>query len=305
MTADAQACDRCHRRKTRCDKRRPDCGACARASAPCVYSERAREPIYRRDFVERLEKRLHQLEIANRDLREQLAVGRRERSSDLDPGSASNERNEERQAGRSGDDVANEVSFLSTSAGGDRQFLGSASGLLFASLVRAGAANAFPRGADSSAVGPSGGEVAGSGKPDWTIEDRTLPPQQLAKRLIEAYLAHDHLSYPFLHPQSVRNAVDAIYADTAHYLSHPFDAFMINMIMAIATCQVHKFNWQALPDAETYHRKAMCHLNSVLRHGGLRALQAMLLLCQFRLSSSTKDASGSRSSSFRSPWSVC
>ncbi|KAI5464417.1 fungal-specific transcription factor domain-containing protein [Mariannaea sp. PMI_226] len=287
--AQAQACDRCHRRKTRCDKRHPECGSCRKARATCVYSERAKDPVYRRSFVERLERRIHQLEAANRTLTAAAAP-----SPSRDHwAAASPQRDEDSSQSRTAiaaDDVANEVSFLSTSAGGDRQFLGSTSGILLASLVKAGFAVTVERPAEPAST-TSISHGAGSG--EWGIDDRALPPEQLARSLIEAYLAHDHLSYPFLHPRAVRETVNRIYSDANFSRTHAFELFMFNMILAIATSQVYKFNWQVLPDAETHHQRATSYLNQVLCEGGLRALQAMLLLCQFRLSSSTKDASGS------------
>lgn len=290
MSSETQACDRCHRRKTKCDKIRPECGACAKSSVNCQYSERIREPLYRRDVVERLERRVRQLESTNRALTERLSSSRDR------PQSHSSPTNGLPPSGDScgEDDVANEVSYLAAHAGGDRQFLGSASGILFASLVRASVANVSESNGNPSASLSITTPAGSSGKTDWTVDEFSLPPQTLARNLIEAYLAHDHICYPFLLPQSVRSAVDSIYNDSSYYHKNPFEAFMFNMLLAIATAQVYKFNWQALPDAETHHLRAMIHLDAVLCNGGLKALQTMLLLCQFRLSSSTKDTSGSK-----------
>lgn len=302
-----QACDRCHRRKTRCDKVRPECGPCSRASSSCVYSERLKEPLVRRDVVNKLERRLNQLEAANRSLRARLASSREEvvtdqRQSALSPSSTAPtpaESPEEQHRGPD-DDVANEVSFLSTSAGGDRQFLGSASGLLFASLVRASVvARQNDRTAPSCSLPEDRSPGGSAGRLEWGIDDRELPPRQLAQSLVEAYLAHDHLCFPFLGLGCTRAMVNSIYADTAYCGSHPFESFVFNMLLAIATSQIHKFNWQVLPDAETHHLRAMSYLNAVLYEGGLKALQSMLLLCQFRLGSSSKDAYGSKSSPVR------
>lgn len=69
----AQVCDRCHRRKTRCGKIEPACGPCRKAETPCVYSERAKETVYSRAFVERLQRRVDQLEANARTLLEATA----------------------------------------------------------------------------------------------------------------------------------------------------------------------------------------------------------------------------------------
>ncbi|KAF1922656.1 uncharacterized protein M421DRAFT_96647 [Didymella exigua CBS 183.55] len=276
-STNTQACDRCHRRKTRCDKRRPTCSGCEKANAPCAYSARPKEPVYRRDYVERLEKRARQLENNNQAPDERLPFT----SQVLSPASQAQD-----VAGTADHlhEAANEGSLLSTHAGGDRQFPGSASGLQLASLVRASTQQ------QTDAVG-SAQESRSSREPDWSTDHKALPPRQLAKSLIDAYLAHDALCYPIVHPKQVAIALEAAYAEPRSSSLKPFQAFTFNMILAIATAQVYKFNWQVLPDAETHHQRAMAHMELVLSAGGLHGLQAILLCCQFRLSSSTKDSS--------------
>jgi hypothetical protein len=50
---------------------------------------------------------------------------------------------------------------------------------------------------------------------------------------------------------------------------------------------------QVLPDAETHHERAMSRLVIVLGNGGLVALQAILLLCQYRMLSALYETSAS------------
>ncbi|KAL2812779.1 fungal-specific transcription factor domain-containing protein [Aspergillus cavernicola] len=61
------------------------------------------------------------------------------------------------------------------------------------------------------------------------------------------------------------------------------------MILAIASASVYKFDRESLPDAEGYHLRAVERLNEVLQGGDLRALQAILLLCQYRMVNSVQD----------------
>ncbi|KAL7931894.1 fungal-specific transcription factor domain-containing protein [Trichoderma chlorosporum] len=284
----AQACDRCHRRKTRCDKGRPECSSCKKSRFACVYSERVKEPTFPRSHVQTLERRIQQLEAANKAL---TSANTEHRTAAHGPTRTGEARSSSQSSIASDNDVANEVTFLSTSAGGDL-FLGPTSGIILASLVRAGVAVDVERDAPTSStsfVRPH----QSPGRADGSTGDRLLPAEPLARGLIEAYLAHDHLSYPFLHPRAVRAVVDGIYSDVSFEKTHPFEMFMFHMILAIATSQVYKFNWRVLPDAETQLQKATDYLNAVLFEGGLRALQAMLLLCQFRLSNSTNHASDS------------
>ena len=55
----ASNCDRCYRRKGRCDKQQP-CGSCARANVSCSYTDKVRQRRFTSDDVERVEKRLRQ-----------------------------------------------------------------------------------------------------------------------------------------------------------------------------------------------------------------------------------------------------
>ena len=292
-----QACDRCHRRKSKCDKIRPCCGPCLKGGVSCVYSDKTKGRMYQQEFVDRLERKNRLLESTNRALSETLAsisASPQQPTSHV-PSSVQN-------ALPNGDttltenDIANEVSFFSTSAGGDRQFLGSASGVLLANIVRGSLSTSARRGSVGTASTPNntpGFEASVVATSQWSIEDSVPPPLALARQLIEAYLAHDHLCYPCLHPQSVRELLDSIYRDKSYSRRHASEAFMFDMLLAIGTLQVHKLHWQALPDAETHLMRAMLRLNAMLSNGGLKALQGMLLLCQFRLSSSTKDTTGS------------
>ncbi|KAF2653249.1 hypothetical protein K491DRAFT_603275 [Lophiostoma macrostomum CBS 122681] len=302
----AQACDRCHRRKTRCDKRRPECTACIKASVACAYSTRTKEPLYRRDYVEKLERRARQLELNNRALEDRLATvsgtdppptnlesqhsNWNIRDSNTQRGGMDTESNDDTNSPAPiGNDIASEVTFLSTHAGGDRQFLGSASGLFLASLVR-GAVREETETSSLRLASPGNGVTA---KSNWSIDHDTLPPRQMTNSLIDAYMAHDALCYPILAPSVILTIVDAMYADRAYPRTARFGAFAFHMLLSIGTAQVYKFNWQILPDAETHHQRAMVYLDSVLSRGGIEAIQALLLCCQYRLSSSTKDASGS------------
>jgi hypothetical protein len=232
-----------------------------------------------------LETRIRQLEATNRSLQAARSVPTDVASSDAEVDA---ETHTSRAAAAS-----QEVVFLSTSVAGDKLFLGPTSGILLSSLVHAGVIEH---------EGPETEHVHSPRPQIWNPDDKDddLPPEKLARDLVEAYLAHDHISYPFLHPAAIHAAVDCMYngtsADRLH--THSFEAFMFNMILAIASSQASKLNWHAFPGAHTHHQRATRYLNRVLCHGGVRALQAMLLLCQFQLTNSTRESSASKS--FRS-----
>jgi hypothetical protein len=67
------ACDRCHRRKSRCNKAKPKCGYCVKANAECYYTERSRDPSVRKEYVKGIERRLRQEEAKTQALNSELA----------------------------------------------------------------------------------------------------------------------------------------------------------------------------------------------------------------------------------------
>lgn len=120
-----------------------------------------------------------------------------------------------------------------------------------------------------------------------------LPPEDLARKLVSSYLAHDHIAYPFLLPASILSITDSIYLDTTYYDNKPFEAFVFDMVLAIANANLYKYDWQMLPSAESQHMRAMTRVTEVFQAGGIKSLQAILLLCQYRTGSSIQDTSAS------------
>lgn len=297
-----QACDRCHRRKSKCDKLAPVCGPCRKAGVACRYTDRTNE---RRELVERLQRRLKQVEATNRALSAKLAARSYERpaadageeNGDLHGSSLSDEDTtvgepKERQ----NNEVTEEVSFLSLRAGGERHFLGSASGVLFANLVNS-TVEVTTRGHRQHGRSVKEGATAPAifSPPATSIpaETPSLPSQRVARDLHQAYFEHDHLAYPFLHRASVLSALDQAYTDPSFHEREAFAAFVFGMILAIATVSVHRCNLETFPMAEGYQLHAAQRLHEVLQGGGIKALQAMLLLCQYRMISSVQDNSTS------------
>ena len=297
-----------------------------KAGVACVYTDRSKEPTYRKEVVERLEKRLRQAEATNRALSARLADTNlpahpasrdgEEAWPNIATTAATTHSSDQLQESilDTGNDVTDEVSFLSLNAGGDRQFLGSGSGVLFANLVRATvdttsasspttsavevAAEALPmmsrkrdftdafRGDESCAAGTPGPPHRKPANPE-------LPPETFARRMHHGYFSHDHIAYPFLYRPTVLAAFEKIYREASYLHRDIYAYFVFYMILAISSVDFHKFDWQTRPDAENFHRSALSKLNRVLQLGGIKALQCILLLCQYRMRSSIQDTSAS------------
>ncbi|KAM0715042.1 hypothetical protein Q7P37_009507 [Cladosporium fusiforme] len=290
----ASNCDRCYRRKGRCDKQQP-CSSCAQANVTCTYTDKLRQRRYTSDDIERVEKRLRQSEARNRSLLDEVT---RLKAGSEHPGTspAETEKSHATDVPRRADAVS-EVSYLSINAAGERQpFLGSTSGILFADLVRSSVDASVSRHGTppASAAATQGGQSPISTS-NFTKRKQELPPETLASKLMKSYFEHDAIAFPFLSPTTLLEMLEKFYRDDFYYSSQasPYEVFVFNMTLAIATASVYKYDWQMLPSAESHHARAMQELDHVLAIGGLESLQAILLLCQYRQGSSIKDNSAS------------
>ncbi|KAL3441779.1 fungal-specific transcription factor domain-containing protein [Aspergillus insuetus] len=277
-----QACDRCHRRKSRCDKTVPTCGQCRKAGVACKYVDHSRD---RQKQVERLQRRVAQLENENRRLSHQSMA------SSTPPVPEKAQADVEGATGNS-NELTEEITFLSSRAGGENQFLGSTSGVFLASLVDATVPTTSTGLSRDQRAAPSplNGVAPSSSAP---LQVTQLPDERVARALHAAYFVHDHLSYPFLHRPSVLRTLNKVYEDTSILANNAFAHFSYFMVLAIATASVYKFDRESLPDAEGYHQTATGRLNELLQGGDIHALQAVLLLCQYRMANSVQDTSTS------------
>lgn len=323
----SSACDRCHRRKSKCDKRIPTCGPCYKAGVECKYVDRTKS---RQHDVERLQRRIKQLEATNRHLELRLVAASGQQSSPVSTVGNVDGHDDDRSVEdettlqdavpngpdppEPGDDeIMEEISFLSSRAGGERNFLGSASGVLLANLVSATVATSRDRNrlknmslqdsllhrrntaASAVLTGVSPSRSVGS------VDVVSLPPERVARELCRAYFENDHLCYPFLHRQTVFSIFERAYGDPKFLLQSPFASYVFDMIVAIATASGPKFDLEALPDAEAYQLRAVQRLNEVLQEGGIQALQALLLLFRYRMINSIQDTSASKCRSVVQP----
>ncbi|KAI9037423.1 uncharacterized protein KD926_000386 [Aspergillus affinis] len=277
------ACLRCHRRKVRCDKSLPQCSACTRARVTCQYTTSDHQ--HRRQHIQRLEQRIRQLEADNQSLSTRLESSQDILVANGDPGSAVPSHHEGTVGSRD-DEVAEQVLHTSLVAGGGHHFVGSTSGLLLATLLQSGnpSSSLFP-----IPTGQTGSELERTRHSSYTESNR--PPKGLAKDLLRAYCGHDHLCYPFISTKSLFRSLDAVYDVSDD--EDPVDAFFVDMTLAIGTAQAHRLNWNGNYDSEAYFHRAMTRLIDVLSRGGVERLQALLLICQYKMGSTSSSTTPS------------
>lgn len=194
-------------------------------------------------------------------------------------------------------DVGKQLYSLSLHAGHPKQFLGSASGAILANILGIKGPLIYPQGDyndDQDHLSRFPPASTGESRPSMSeVAKACLPAEAIARRLLAAYLSHDHLAFPYLDPKILINTLNMMYSTANYCESHPVGAFTMDMVFAIATVQVHRFSWHALPDAEMYHERAISRLGGALQSGGLTALQALMLLCQYRMLSVANNVSAS------------
>ncbi|KAH7384704.1 hypothetical protein BKA66DRAFT_84290 [Pyrenochaeta sp. MPI-SDFR-AT-0127] len=287
-----QACDHCHERKVRCDKNFP-CRRCRLAGSECHYTDRTKGRTYSQIHVDSLERKIKRLELQNKVLVQQKRTDTSSAGTQHSPIVVHNDLSatERGQAPPGGSaDVAREVSYLSINASGERSFLGSSSGVLLANFIKANVAidtsirPSTPPGDNESAQSTSSAIEPG----------RDLPSEPVARRLILSYLNHGHLCYPVIHPATLLALLSEIYGtDTMFYAQHASEAFVFDIVLAIATASICRSDWQGFPSAHSHYTRAMKRVSTVLEKGGLGGLQAIVLLIQYRMSSSMQDTSAS------------
>ncbi|EXJ89578.1 hypothetical protein A1O3_02645 [Capronia epimyces CBS 606.96] len=295
-----QACDRCNRRKSRCSGDRPCCRQCQKSKNTCVYTDRARNAAILAERLATLESKLKESEAARETLAAQLAQAQSQaRGAATAPTTATTTA---ATTGVAADrpsraDIVNEVSFFASTAAGDRHYLGSTSGVLFAHLVLPEAEESIvetcPTAVPEACSRDNSSNTYADVGPKCASSE-TLPADVLARKLVGAYLGHDHLRYPFLEPAFLRSTLEKIYTERAFDRVSAFEWFAFDMVLGIAKLHEYKSDWQQTPpSAATHHIKAMFHIKEVLRSGGLQSLQAILLLIQYRTSSPVQDTSAS------------
>lgn len=304
-----QACDRCHVRKTRCDRRIPQCGACEKAGAPCVHADKLRQRNLPRGYLDSIESLLKQLREENKKLRENLASAQAEiearslPTSDL-PAShlSSSPSSQSREAGghdnvalsskgsTDSNAFAVEVGYLSLIATGETRYLGASSGLGLASIIHRVISIQGGMGLLGSEQDASGG--LGNPNVPMTPSDSAFPTLATAMPFIEAYFQHTHITFPLLHRPSFLATVDRIYSEPGFYETNTFDAFVFDMVLTIGSSNFNRFEEMAT-GSSIYFTMAQSKVNAITQMPCLESLKVILLISQHGIFSNLRDSSAS------------
>lgn len=305
-----QACDRCHTRKTRCDRRIPQCSACEKAGVPCLHADKLRHRNVPRGYIDNIECMVQRLKEDNRILRRKLASCRSSGTEVRDavttpttPSTANAENSDSRHPAVShhlqgcsdggnqnesrlcainspGDLFVEEVGYISSATTSELSYPGSSNNLCLSMLL---ATLVDDRDPISAGLLEEWSHDCRRAPPSSELPvDTSLPSRADAMTLIENYFLHTHVVFPLLHRSSFMAMVNRIYTEPDYYHSAEVEAFTFDIVLAIGA-----FNLNRHQDPTTgfsiYYAKAKSKFRSVIATGRYTALKAILLVCQHDL----------------------
>ncbi|CAK7200455.1 hypothetical protein SEUCBS139899_003150 [Sporothrix eucalyptigena] len=278
------ACNRCRRRKAKCDPGIPSCTPCQRIGAVCEYTDPRSKTAMPRSSIVLLEDELRQLQEELQRLQTTSTGERREIRSHPD--------------------------LIRLEPGEDAHFLGVSSGMHLARSVLESAQRndaSFQPGRGNGSSGSGSGSNSdqptsasstqpGSPRLDSQDEDAAnvppkvtgpiLPSRETAISLIDIFLSQYEVQYPIVVGDDMANIVLDCYGergkDKEPYQSdHEKDAwhqFILNMVFAIALVVLSRENPESLGLAKSFSSAAMADFSTIMQRKNVRTLQCLLFL---------------------------
>ncbi|OJJ42498.1 hypothetical protein ASPZODRAFT_1313064 [Penicilliopsis zonata CBS 506.65] len=265
----ATACQRCRRRKQKCDLKQPSCSNCESSDALCLVYHPGKQAEIPRNYVSNLEKQVDRL---TRQV-EELQRANQEKERAMTSPTASDASPSQFQ------DLVQSVRNVVVEPSRQPRFLGQSSGLTLARLVMAAIRTdalpsplfAGPRVSDSSFLVPA--------------PEASLPPRHAANHLLQVYFQYRTPHLPIVEPWEVEQALENAYRGHSSTAERGLeqDLFTAYMVLAIALFDVPHVSGGRPTQSEGCFQSAMGCIEKVLTYSpsDLDTLRAILLLAQF------------------------
>ncbi|TPX11777.1 uncharacterized protein E0L32_007514 [Thyridium curvatum] len=263
-------CDRCRRRKQKCDTELKPCSGCISAGVECVMTDPETEEVVPRTYVLQLESHVATLE---KQLAEKRIHVQHSPCLPVHNLSATN--------------IPESVSVLPGS-----RYLGASSGFAF---VESALRLAYKRGILESIPGEEEGDDVSTNMSKRHGFDDLLPVLQSPSiperpRMIELFDLYDEAQWQYLIlTESEFDAhLDAFYRMDP--MDCPISAVVVYMVFAIAVQHVERTDWNVAASnvASSYHQQALGMVGLLLRHRSIESLQAILLVLVFSINNPQK-----------------
>jgi hypothetical protein len=283
------ACQRCYSRKTRCDRRTPNCTSCVKTGSSCRYPDKRRDRQRQQEYLKSVELRLQELERekerptqhspSDHDLQDDTNSIRTGEGLHKSPN-----QNSGLGAWQSPTISMNSIQHTPSE---ETRYLGSSNGVGFVDVVE--------RVVETSSTGGLFDRLANSRS---TSEKKALPvvndPARLVDRklaipLIESYFEHWHVTFPLLYRPGFMIMMEEIYNNPNIYHQSPTKAFAFDMVLALGSVSSKKA-WP-FTDTEAHFARALARLDELSKFRDIRFLQALLLYCKYGIHASLRDTS--------------
>ncbi|KAG5656749.1 hypothetical protein KAF25_010302 [Fusarium avenaceum] len=267
------ACNRCRKRKARCDTQIPACQPCQNSGSICEYTDGRSGEVHPRSFIHDLESQLLHLE---RQLGE---VGQTE--AEESPATSTL---------RSDDEHAQDL--IRVGGEGHAHFIGASSGMYLVRSVLESAQQKYPN-FDSPSEST---DVPRAGPKETAINNTTiaLPSRDTANSLIDTFFSQYQVQYPILDQKEFTKSVSDFYdrqdARADHSQSEPGDVwtrFMLNMVLAISLIFMSSDHDDSLTISKGFTANAMADVSLIMQTKNVQSVQCLLLLLLLSILDST------------------
>ncbi|KAJ5389071.1 fungal-specific transcription factor domain-containing protein [Penicillium cataractarum] len=287
------ACQRCYSRKTRCDRRTPNCTSCVKTGASCRYPDKRRDRQRQQEYLNSVELRLQELEREKQQANQQSPsdVGPGDVLQDdvnsVHPGEGLPESVKRNQSGHQVlHSTAISMDKIQRTPCEETRYLGSSNGVGFVDVVE--------RIVETSATGGLFDRLVNSRA---TSEKRSLPvvtaarlvDRELAMPLVDSYFEHWHVTFPLLYRPGFMSMMKEIYNSPDVYHQSPTKALAFDMVLALGSVSSKKAS--PFGDTESHFARALSRLDDISKLRDIRFLQALLLYCKYGIHASLRDTS--------------
>ncbi|KAH6719729.1 fungal-specific transcription factor domain-containing protein [Leptodontidium sp. MPI-SDFR-AT-0119] len=289
------ACQRCRRRKQKCDLKYPSCSNCEGAHAPCLTYDSGKQAEVPRDYVSHLESQIKNLTRELQELRTQsvLSFNGGNATPNETPSSALSldvqTPTANSSTGNKGstqfEDLVTSVRTVVAEPSRQPRFLGQSGGITLAKLVMAAIrVDALPSPLFPEEHGPKTFDVT----TPIPAAAASLPPRHAANHLVDVYFQYRTPHLPIISRSQVDDALESAYSTTSGLQPPDRNAeknmFTTYMILAIALCDLPGPSGNGRPSqSEGCFGSAVNWIEKVITYSksDIDTLRTVLLLTQF------------------------
>ncbi|EPE02454.1 fungal specific transcription factor domain-containing protein [Ophiostoma piceae UAMH 11346] len=284
------ACNRCRRRKAKCDPGIPSCAPCSRFESVCEYTDPRTKSTMPRTAIIALEDELNELKVLLEKAQSDKQAGKAAHTGQ------ETEIRDDDKLGK----VVN-ADMIRLEPGEDAHFLGVSSGMHLARSVLESAQHTDANFQSSSGVPSSQRKSASPPKTrnhsppisqkqqqQQLQNDRSavLPAHETAMHLIDIFLGQYEVQYPIVVGDEMlaiiqecygpRTARDGIHIDDTD--KDVWNQFILKMVFAISLIILSRANPESLALSKTFSSAAMADFSTIMRRKGVLTLQCLQFL---------------------------